>query len=140
MAGSKGTAGALVVDASVWVSAYDPGDAFHGESALFLARLAEDERAVWALELVLAEVACAVARRTGHARAGERAAALLAAYPGLALQPLDGRCLRLAIRLGCRHALRAADAIYLAVARLHGARLITWDREMIARAGACPPG
>ena len=55
------------------------------------------------------------------------------------LDPLDGALLRLALRLGLQQRLRGADALYAATAQLAGAALISWDNELIQRAGAMTP-
>lgn len=139
MTGSNAPEIPVVVDANVWVAAFDPADRWHEQSVVFLERLAGSEAPVWAPDLLPVEVACAIARRTGRPEHGHRAAAAVVSYPGLNLHPLDRPCLQLAIRLGTTHRLRAADAIHLAVARERNARLVSWNRELIERAGAVPP-
>jgi predicted nucleic acid-binding protein len=53
--------------------------------------------------------------------------------------PLDERFLSQAIQVGTRALLRGADAIYAAAAILHTAGLVSWDAQLIRRAGALTP-
>ena len=52
---------------------------------------------------------------------------------------MDERLLDAAGELGGAQALRSADALYAACDLLHRAPLVTFDAELIARAGATPP-
>ena len=47
--------------------------------------------------------------------------------------------MREALRLGTRQVLRGADALYAATALLTGTQLISWDNELVRRAGALTP-
>ena len=108
--------------ANAWVAAYDPTD-----------------RAL-APAILLLEVACALARRFGDTSVGREAAAKLEAYSMLSLEPLDSRLLSDAVRLGTTTRLRAADALYAATAARSGdGVLVSWDLELIERAGAVTP-
>ena len=133
------TAEMLTVDACVWVAAFDPVDRFHAEAATFLGEAAARGVRLLAPRWLLLEVRCAVARRSGDAAAGARAEAALRGAPFLQLSPMDERLLDAAGELGGAQALRSADALYAACALLHGAPLVTFDAELIARAGATPP-
>ena len=53
----------LTVDASVWVAAADQRDAFHEESRNFLAAVAVEGLEIVVPAFVIAEVACALARK-----------------------------------------------------------------------------
>jgi predicted nucleic acid-binding protein len=130
---------AYTVDACVWVAAFDVADRFHRESAGFLREAARRDVRLHAPRLVLLEVRCAIARRSGHAEAGARAESALRAAPFLRLHAMDERLLDTAGELGATQRLRAADALYAACAALHRAPLVTWDAELLARAGARDP-
>lgn len=89
-------------------------------------------------EFAVVEIACAVARRHRDGQAGRVAARLLRRNPRLQL--IDTlRLLPIAEEVGCRVFLRGADALYAAAAQATGTPLVTWDREMIERAGALTP-
>lgn len=47
--------------------------------------------------------------------------------------------LRQAISIGPRLLLRGADALYAATAVLYSADLVSWDNELVQRAGAVTP-
>jgi predicted nucleic acid-binding protein len=63
----------------------------------------------------------------------------LRAHPLLTLQPLDQALLGAAAQLGLQHLLRGADALYAATAQLSRSQLVSWDNELIQRAGAFTP-
>ncbi len=129
-----------IVDANVWVAAYDPTDRFHADSAAFFYALANLGIGARAPAILVLEVACALARRFGDVSVGREAAAKLEEHPMLRLEPLDGRLLSEAARLGTAHRLRAADALFAATAaRSGGGTLVSWDLELIERAGAVTP-
>ena len=125
-----------LVDASVWVSRLVPTDVHHAPSRSWLQELAERGELAVAPALVLAEVAGAVARRTGLPRLGLRAIALFQRLPTSRLVPVDSELGRLGARLAAEERLRGADAIYVALARRLGIPLITWDREQRDRGSA----
>jgi predicted nucleic acid-binding protein len=58
---------------------------------------------------------------------------LIESFPMLSLVPLDRRLTRRAVRIAATYQLRGADSIYVAVAEVRNATLITWDTEMIER-------
>ena len=53
--------------------------------------------------------------------------------------PVDTALIVAALRLGTDTFLRGADALYAATAQLTGSTLISWNRELIQRAGALSP-
>jgi predicted nucleic acid-binding protein len=84
------------------------------------------------------EVACALARRRRDAKAGSTAAHLLRHNSRLRLVD-TAQQLPIAETRGCRAFLRGADALYAATAELTATPLVSWDRELIERAGALTP-
>ena len=128
------------VDANVWVAAYDATDRFHADSTAFLYALANLGISARAPAVLLLEVACALARRFGDASIGREASAKLEERTMLSLEPLDSRLLWEAVHLGTANRLRAADALYAATAaRSRDGVLVSWDLELIERAGAVTP-
>ena len=57
----------------------------------------------------------------------------------LTLLPLNELLLTTAGELGTRYLIRGADALFVAAATLSGAPLISWDQELVDRAGAITP-
>ncbi len=129
----------LTVDANVWVAALDPLDRFRDSSVAFLRNVAERDLELHGPAFLINEVGCAVARRANDRNAGISAADRLRTHPRLTLHPLDEPLLALALDMGVRQQLRATDALYAATSELAKAPLITWDDELVRRAGAVTP-
>jgi predicted nucleic acid-binding protein len=125
----------MVVDASVIVSRLVPHDTNHEASRHWLTRHIAAGRLVIVPALLLAEVAGAVARRTGRPRLARRAVDAVLRLPELRLVPVDDMLARTAAGLAGRLRLRGADAIYIAVAAGLSLPLMTWDSEQRDRAG-----
>jgi predicted nucleic acid-binding protein len=85
--------------------------------------------------LLLAEVAGAIARRTGRSALARRATEIIVRLPGLRLVAIDDHLGRAAAELAADLGLRGADAVYVATAAHLGIPLVTWDREQHKRAG-----
>jgi len=121
----------FVIDASVFVNAFNPYEEGHAESRRLLERLAQ--AAAWAPALVLPEIAGAVARgRNDDVQASEFAAAV-ARLPWLTLVSLDRRLATEAATVAAQQRLRGSDAVYAAVALRLGAILVSRDREQRQR-------
>jgi predicted nucleic acid-binding protein len=129
----------LTLDANIWIAAYDPQDRFHTQSAAFLSTVSKRRLRLYGPAFVVVEAACALARRTQSQTAGETVLQRLCTHPQLVLHPLDEQLLRTAGQLGVRQFLRGADALYAATAALLSAPLISWDDELLKRAGAITP-
>jgi predicted nucleic acid-binding protein len=122
-----------VVDASVWVSWFVPADAHHDPSRRWMsAQVAQGEPIVAPL-LVLAEVAGAVARRTGLSALGAHAVSLVRHLPNARLVAVDEELAQLGALVAAQLRLRGADALYVALARRLGIPLVTWDQEQRER-------
>lgn len=122
-----------VVDASVWVSRFVPGDEHHLLSRSWLAALVTGGGNVVSPALLLPELAGAIARRTGSSDMATRAVELIQEYSLARLVTIDALVAAVAARLAGELRLRGADAVYLAVAYQLGIPLITWDHEQLAK-------
>jgi predicted nucleic acid-binding protein len=129
----------LVLDANLWIAAFDPSDAFHDDSVAVLAEAARLDLPLAGPSFVVLESTCALARRVSDPRFAQAASAQIAAHPALHLEPLSAELLAEAERLGVERRLRGADALYLATAVRLGCPLLSWDEELIARGGAQSP-
>ena len=129
----------LTVDANVWVAALDESDPVHAESVRFLEAARDRSLVLHGPALLLVETACALARRSENADVALAAAATMRRLPGLRLEPHDRELEIGALELGTRLLLRGADSYYVAVAARQGTPLITWDRELLDRAGGVSP-
>jgi predicted nucleic acid-binding protein len=130
----------LTVDAKVWVAALDQSDPFHLESVRFLESARDRGIVLNGPAIVLVETACAVARRRDDAEAGLAAAATLRRLAPLRLQAHDSELEIGALELGARLRLRGADSYYVAVAARAKTPLVTWDSDLVDRAGGVTPG
>lgn len=129
----------VTVDASVWIAGFDATDALHSRSAAFLRAAIRQRTSMHGPAVVLVEVGCALARRSRDPSAGRQAANTLTTNLLLRIWPLDEALLALALQIGSERFLRGTDACYAATAQLASAELISWDKELIARAGALTP-
>lgn len=125
----------VVIDASVWVSAFVATDVHNAQSDALLEACLAARAKVIVPEIVLLEIAAGVARVLQHDGRGQIAAKRVERFPGIKLVPLQTSLLNKSILLATRHYLRAADALYVATAREFKAALITLDGEML-RCGA----
>ena len=128
-----------VVDASVWVSRFVPADVHHEPSYHWLEGVVARGDLLAAPALLLAEVAGAISRRTGHPELATRAVDLLEQVPSGRLVPVDAQLARLAAELAGQHRLRGGDALYVALAQILGFSLVTWDREQAERGSRATP-
>lgn len=126
----------MVVDASVWVSAFLPADVHHEEVLAFLKRIVERGETVVLPNLALAEIGGAIARRTGDAALAADALALVRRQPLLTIHALDDSLGEAAARLAIDARLRGADAVHVALAAWLDTALVTLDREVVERGAA----
>jgi predicted nucleic acid-binding protein len=129
----------LTVDASVWVAAADPRDAFHAESEAFLAAIEPQGLRIVVPAFTRIEVACALAHRLQSPAQGRPLSEQVMALSVIVYVPVDDDLLQEAWRTGTGQRLRGADALCAATAQLTGAQLISWDNELVQRAGALTP-
>ena len=128
----------LVVDANVWVSAADPTDTRSASSRMFLQSVIRLRQRVIIPALAQLEVACALSRRWRSAAKELSLARRLHRSKLITQLDLDP-LLADALELGTGSLLRAADSLYLAAAHSTAGLLISWDKELIQRAGALTP-
>jgi predicted nucleic acid-binding protein len=84
--------------------------------------------------IVLAEVASAIARRTGNRSAVQIALDHMRAGPQLRMVALEPALALQAAYIGADLRIRGADACYVAVAVQLGVPLVTFDNELASRA------
>jgi predicted nucleic acid-binding protein len=118
----------------VWVSALVAGDVHHEASRAWLAAEDAAQRPLVAPVLLLPEIAAAIAGRSGRPALARAALRVVTRIRSLRLVAVDGDFAEAASRLAAEHALRGADAVYVAVARQLALPLATWDRDQSARA------
>ncbi len=126
----------LTIDANIFVSARMRTEINHSVSSGFLDRIVAAATEIYCPTLVLPETAAAVIRSTGRPALAERSLSQIRDFPYMTLVEVTAGCAEWAadIAVACR--LRGADAVYAAVAQEYGTTLITWDQELLTRAGA----
>ena len=119
----------LTIDASVFVSAFSPAEAAHGDSKAFMMRVRDASAPVIVPTLVLPEVAAAISRGQGKPELGTAFALELVNFPNLVLVNVDEGLAKLATETAAHHRLRGSDAVYAAVALRFDSLLVTLDTE-----------
>jgi len=137
--GSQRLHAAAVVDASVWISRFLPSEVNSPISRAWLHGQLSAGALLGAPSLLLVEVGAAIARRTQDERLATQITQSLEHEPQLLLVDVDRALIAQAYAIGIRLRLRAADAVYVAVAQRLGVPLYSWDGELIARASALAP-
>lgn len=122
-----------VTDASLWVSRYLAVDAFHAASRAWLERAIEEGVTLIAPASMPAEMAGAIARRTGSSQLGYQVAQQIQRLPSMQLVAIDADLGDFAAEVASTYRLRGGDALYVAVAHRMQASLTSWDREQIER-------
>lgn len=125
---------AVVVDASVWVSALMAGESNHPASLGWLRRYAQSGGAVLAPQLLLAEVASGIARATRQPALAQQIVGYLNHGSGVELVSLDSTLALEAADLAARLYIKGADSVYVALAQQRNVPLISWDNEQLNRA------
>lgn len=127
---------ACVLDASVLVARLRVAEPGYPESALALRRMVAGGARLIVPGLALAEVAAALARGVDDTRLARRAIDDIERLPGLRIVAVDMRLGRIAAAVAMRQRLRGCDAVYVALARVAQAVLVTLDRDQIERSPA----
>jgi predicted nucleic acid-binding protein len=129
----------VILDASVFIAAAEPTDAFHAESRALLVKLVSAGVPVAVPAFGLTEIACALSRRLRDPVAARQLAIQGLTVVRAVELPLDAAFLAHATLSGTRDFLRGADALYAAAAEIAGGVLVSWDGEHRSRAGALSP-
>lgn len=125
------------VDASVFLSAFNPREPDHAESQELLKRMQDAAKPIAVPTLLLPEVAAAIGRGQGDPALARRFAEALKQLPHVIWVPLDSALADQATDLAAQHRLRGSDAVYAAVAVRFGSILVTLDKQQRERvAGA----
>jgi predicted nucleic acid-binding protein len=118
------------------VNAFNPHEHGHAASLRLLTAIQERADPVVLPVLVIPEIAAAAARASDDSAGALEYADATAALPHVTLVTLTPATARQAAELAATYRLRAADAIYLAVAHRYGTTLVSRDREQRTRGSA----
>lgn len=121
--------GPYVIDASVFLNAFNPLEKGSEISKDLLARLQSQAIPVIAPVLLLPEVAATISRGQNNPELARQFASALQRLPHLVLVPIDRVLAQQSLDMAAIHRLRGSDAVYSAVAQRFACPLITLDRE-----------
>lgn len=117
----------LLIDASVWLAAFDSDDSQHVAANRLLDDVAEGSAEALALDLTLYEVANAAVMMT---RDFSLASQLVTAVDRIVAEPpipVDTAMLGAATEMAVEHSITVYDAAYVAVARSNALDLVSCD-------------
>jgi predicted nucleic acid-binding protein len=117
-----------IVDASVWVAWLNDKDAHHAQAAQLLRECEDSGETLRSPSLVLPEILGALSRR-GASQAFQDEVLILFAGPSPVLHDVTRDLALEAARLAGAFKLRGCDAVYVALAKSLGERLLTFDTE-----------
>ncbi|MCY7418629.1 MAG: PIN domain-containing protein, partial [Chloroflexi bacterium] len=100
----------LIIDASVWVAAFDPSEVDHAASVTFLRVVDGSGTALAIPAFGLVEMGCAIGRRTGSREIAEQATRTMISNTRLSVVPIRDEMLTFALEIGIERRLRGADA------------------------------
>lgn len=124
----------VVVDASVWVSRLITSDVNYDASHLWMEQYKIAKGLLVAPAVLLIEVAAAISRQTGRSDLAKEVVTNLSSLSTMRLVPLDSQLVQISVNIAADLQLRAADAVYVAVANQLNIPLVSWDREQLHRA------
>jgi predicted nucleic acid-binding protein len=121
--------GPFVVDASVFLNAFNPKEEGYETSNQMLSLLQDKAVPLIAPTLLLPEVAAAIRRGQNDPGLARKFATRLSQLPHLVLVSLDLLLAQQALDAAALYSLRGSDAVYVAVALRFACPLVTLDRE-----------
>lgn len=122
------------IDASVIISAARGTEVGSKSSQSFLELEKRENMKVFLPEIAIVEVASALVRATARADFAVAFSHSLKAIPNFSFVAVDNRLAGLAVDVVGKTGLRAADAVYVALAFEYHLTLITLDNEQISKA------
>jgi predicted nucleic acid-binding protein len=127
------------LDASVFLSAFNPKEPHHPESRRFLDWLRKAAAPIIVPTLLLPEMAAVLVQGRRDADLVRRFTEALRRLPHLTLVPLDEVLASRAAGAAAEFGLRGSDAVYAGVALRFGSRLVTLDAEQRERVSPFVP-
>jgi predicted nucleic acid-binding protein len=137
------TTDAFVLDASVLVAAALPNEPFHADAKALMQRLMNEGTYVYLPAIAFAEVAAAIARGASDERLALAVVAQYSIRPDLHRVAVDVALGDLTAEIAAKQRIRGCDAVYVALAYVEQAVLVTLDGQQRERAPsgvtACSP-
>ena len=125
--------GPFTVDASVFLNAFNEGEAGHAHSREFLDAIQAHSIPLILPTLILPEVAAAISRGTRKPELGLEFANSLSRLANTVFIPVDLSLARHAAQIAAQQGLRGSDSVYIAVANRFATALVTNDRQQRER-------
>jgi predicted nucleic acid-binding protein len=125
------------IDASVFINSEIEGEQFHEYSAKLMQNIRERGITIIVPEIVPPEISSAIARGTDDPENALEFVKELKQIPNIVFVPIDMELTEESARLAAQYRLRGCDAIYVAVAFMFSARLISLDKQQSERAAEC---
>ncbi|MCX6046353.1 MAG: type II toxin-antitoxin system VapC family toxin [Chloroflexi bacterium] len=125
-----------VIDASVYVARSRRSEPGFADSVALLQRIDMEQWQVYLPSIALPEVAGNIARTTGKLSFARHVLIILL-QPYVEIIDVDVTMGQFAANLAMQHRIRGCDAVYVALAQMRNAVLITLDQEQRQRV---PPG
>jgi predicted nucleic acid-binding protein len=126
---------ALLLDASVWLAAFDTADPHHADAQAILEASADDTVVLAALDLTFYEIANVAVVRWHSTAAAKRLVDLVVVACPDTLQRVDKALAERAATLAAEHGVTVYDAAYIASARTNGWTLVSTDVADLVRPG-----
>jgi predicted nucleic acid-binding protein len=126
--------GPFVIDASVFLNAFNPSESGSQISKKILEQLQSGAIPMIVPYLLLPETAAAISLGQENPELAIQFASTLQRLPNLVLISLDQVLAQQAIEIAAIHRLRGSDAVYVAVAQRFACPLLTLDKEQHDRA------
>jgi len=124
---------AFVIDASVFVADARIPEPFHTDANRLLETLAARGCVMHTPAIVLSEIAAALARGAGDPVLAREAVNMYRQWPGVRLSAVDETLGSLAAEIAANYRIRGCDAVYVALAHVQQAVLVTLDAEQRQR-------
>ena len=119
----------LVIDSSLIVSSFLSEEREHKKAKEFLENLIRKGETVLLPEILLPEVASAIARGTKRSDLALSFCRELRKFPNFIFVPVDESIAEFSIEVASKYFLRGADSIYVAIALKYGISLATLDKD-----------
>ncbi len=126
-----------VIDASVFLASVQPPEPAHADARVLLQYVATKKWQVYAPMIVLPEITGSIARNTGDLAHAQNFIWFIRRQIHIEIVNIDERLGHLAADLAAQKRIRGCDAVYVALAQMRNAILITLDQEQRQRV---PPG
>jgi predicted nucleic acid-binding protein len=125
------------IDASVLINSEIEREKFHEYSKKLIQIIRDRGIMIIVPEIVLPEISSAIARGMDNHEKALEFVRELKQVPNIVFVPVDRELADAAARLAAEYRLRGCDSIYVAVAAMFSAKLISLDEQQLVRAPDC---